>query len=216
VTNELIRQVELAIYEADLTYLIEEIPKAIQQTLEGVERVSKIVQAMKEFSHPGTKEKTSVNINKAIENTIMVAKNEWKYVAEVVTNFDHSLPLVACLPGELNQVFLNMIINAVHAIADVVGDGSQGKGTITVSTSRNGPWAEIRITDTGPGIPKKIQSKIFDPFFTTKEVGKGTGYGLAISRSVVVDKHSGKIGFETETGKGTTFIIQLPIDSRVP
>jgi PAS domain S-box-containing protein len=213
VANDLIQQVESATDEADLTYLMEEIPKAIQQTLEGVERVSKIVRSMKDFSHPGTKEKTSMDINKAIESTVTVARNEWKYVAEMVTDFDHSLPLVSCLPGELNQVFLNMIINAVHAIADVVRDGSQGKGTITINTSQNGPWAEIRISDTGTGIPKEIRSKIFDPFFTTKEVGKGTGQGLAISRSVVVDKHGGKISFDSEIGKGTTFIILLPLDS---
>jgi signal transduction histidine kinase len=127
------------------------------------------------------------------------------------TDFDPNLPFVTCLPGDLNQVFLNMIVNSAHAIADVVGDGSHGKGTIRISTRHNGDWAEVRISDTGTGIPPDVISKIFDPFFTTKQVGKGTGQGLAISYNVVVEKHGGTIDVESEVGKGTTFIIRLPI-----
>lgn len=211
VSDDLIQEVEAAMEEADLMYLMEEIPKAIEQSLEGVERVSRIVRAMKEFSHPGIGEKTTVDINKSLESTITVARNEWKYVAEMVTDFDPSLPLVLCLPGELNQVFLNMIINAAHSIANVVGETSDGKGTMTISTRPNGSWVEIRISDTGAGIPEEIRSRIFDPFFTTKEVGKGTGQGLAIARSAIVDKHGGTITFDTQMGKGTTFIVRLPI-----
>lgn len=211
VTESLIQDVETAVEEADLNYLVEEIPTAIEQTLEGVERVSKIVRSMKEFSHPGGDEKTAVNINKSLESTITVARNEWKYVAEMETDFDPSLPLVSCYPGELNQVFLNMIINAAHAISEVVGDGHNGKGTIRVSTRANGDTVEVSISDTGCGIPEKNRSRIFDPFFTTKEVGRGTGQGLAISHSVVVEKHGGSISFDTEEGKGTTFVIRLPI-----
>ena len=127
------------------------------------------------------------------------------------TDFDDSLPPVPCLPGELDQVILNVLINAAHAIADVVGDGSGGKGRITVVTRRDGEWAEVRVSDTGPGIPEPIRGRIFDPFFTTKEVGRGTGQGLAIARAVVVDKHRGTLTFETEMGKGTTFILRLPL-----
>jgi PAS domain S-box-containing protein len=214
VTAETVDRVEGAVKEADVAYLIQEIPKAIQESLEGVERVARIVRSMKEFSHPGGAEKTAVDLNKAIENTITVARNEWKYVADTVTEFDPDLPLVSCLPGDFNQVILNLIVNAAHAIADVVGDGSAGKGTIAIGTRRDGDWAEIRVRDTGPGIPESIRGKIFSPFFTTKEVGKGTGQGLAISRSVVVDKHGGSIRFETQEGKGTTFIIRLPIGSK--
>ncbi len=210
--EDLIREVKEVAEQIDVPYLTEEIPRAIEQSLEGVERISKIVRSMKEFSHPGTEDKTAVDINKAIESTVTVARNEWKYVAEMVTEFDPSLPLVPCLPGDFNQVVLNMIINAAHAISDVVGDGSNGKGNIKVSTQHIGNWAEIRISDTGTGITEEVRSKIFDPFFTTKEVGKGTGQGLAISRSVIVDKHNGTLDFETEVGKGTTFIIKLPID----
>ena len=206
----LVAEVEAAAAAADVDYLSAEIPKAIQQTLDGNERVAKIVRAMKEFSHPGTEDKTPIDLNHAIESTLTVARNEWKYVAEVVTEFDAELPAVPCLPGEFNQVILNLIVNAAHAIADVVGDGAKGKGTITVSTRRCGERVEVRIGDTGTGIPEKARDRVFDPFFTTKPVGKGTGQGLAIARSVIVDKHGGTISFETETGRGTTFIIHLP------
>ncbi|HTL18653.1 MAG TPA: HAMP domain-containing sensor histidine kinase, partial [Patescibacteria group bacterium] len=141
------------------------------------------------------------------------ARNEWKYVAEIVTRFDPTLPPVPCLAGEFNQVVLNLIINATHAIAEVVGEGDKSKGTITVTTKRRGQWAEIKVHDTGAGIPEKVRSRIFEPFFTTKPVGKGTGQGLAISRSVIVDKHGGSISFESETGKGTTFTVRLPLSA---
>src|SRR5262249_53985313 len=150
-------------------------PKAIQQSLEGVERVATIVRAMKEFSHPGSGQKSAVDLNHAIASTVTVTRNEWKYVADMVTDFDPKLPPVPCLAGEFNQVILNLIINATHAIADVVGDGTKGKGTITMSTRQDGNWVEIRVRDTGAGIPEKIRNRIFEPFFTTKGVGKGTG-----------------------------------------
>jgi len=210
--GEVIQEVALAVEHSDAGYLLEEIPKAIDQTLEGVTRVSEIVSAMKEFSHPGTKEKVPLDLNRAIDSTITVARNEWKYVADLETNFDPSLPAIPCLPGEFNQVILNLIVNAAHAIADVVRDGGQEKGKITVHTRNLPEWAEIRIQDTGSGIPENVQTRIFDPFFTTKEIGKGTGQGLAIARSVIVDKHGGTIHFETKEGTGTTFIIRLPHD----
>jgi PAS domain S-box-containing protein len=211
---ETVQEVVAAVERADTGYLLEEIPKAIEQTLEGVTRVSKLVSAMKEFSHPGTKEKSLVDLNHAIESTITVARNEWKYVADLETEFDPSLPLIACHIGEFNQVILNLIVNAAHAIADVVGKGGPEKGKIKVQTRDCPEWAEIRIQDSGSGIPEKVRARIFDPFFTTKEIGKGTGQGLAIARSVVVHKHNGSIHFETEEGKGTTFVIRLPHDGK--
>lgn len=211
---ETVREIAAEVKGADPDYLLEEIPKAIEQTLEGVTRVSKLVGAMKEFSHPGSKEKTAVDLNHAIENTIAVARNEWKCVAELETDFDPSLPPIPCLLGEFNQVILNLIVNAAHAIADVVGKGGSEKGKIKVQTRNCKEWVEIRIQDTGTGIPEKARARIFDPFFTTKEIGKGTGQGLAIARSVVVDKHQGTIFFETEEGKGTTFIVQIPNDGK--
>ena len=212
IPGEVLEKVAKEVKDADLAYLTDEIPKAIQQSLEGVNRIAKIVQSMRDFAHPGSKEKKAADLNKAIESTITVARNEWKYVADLKTNFDMSLPPVPCLLGEINQVVLNLIINASHAIADVVGDGSNGRGTINVTTTKlDDNWAEIRIGDTGTGIPPEAREKIFDPFFTTKEVGRGTGQGLAISHTVVVEKHNGKLGFETELGKGTTFIVRLPL-----
>src|SRR5688572_12825209 len=178
--------------DADFDYLKEEIPRALNQSLEGVDRVAKIVRAMKEFSHPA-REKTATDLNRAIQSTITVASNEWKYVAEVDMDLDTNLPAVHCSPAEFNQVVLNIVVNAAHAIGDVVGDGARGKGKIRVKTRPEGDWAVVEISDTGCGMPPHIQQRIFDPFFTTKEVGKGTGQGLAIAHNVVVDKHGGSI-----------------------
>ena len=199
-----------AIEKADMEYLETEVPKAFKQALDGVERICKIVQSMKDFAHPGSVGKQASDLNKAIESTITVASNEWKYVAEVVTDYEASLPLVPCMIGELNQVILNMIVNAAHAIGDVITAG--GKGTITIATRRTGDWAEIRVSDTGSGMPEHVIKKIFDPFFTTKDVGCGTGQGLAISHTVIVDKHKGTIDVESVVGKGTTFVIRLPLN----
>jgi PAS domain S-box-containing protein len=214
VSGETVQEVMDRLQHADANYLFEEIPKAIDQSLEGVTRVAKIVGAMKEFSHPGTKDKTQLDLNHAIECTLTVARNEWKYVAELETEFDPSLPRIACQPGEFNQVILNLIVNAAHAIADVVGKDGSKKGTIKVQTRNCKDWAEIRIHDTGTGIPDSVRARVFDPFFTTKEIGKGTGQGLAIARSVVVDKHRGTIHFETAEGRGTTFVIRLPKEGK--
>jgi PAS domain S-box-containing protein len=212
-SSEAIKEIDEAVKRSDVGYLLKEIPKAVDQTLEGVNRVSTIVSAMKEFSHPGTKEKVPVDLNHAIDSTITVARNEWKYVADLETDFDPALPPIKCLPCEFNQMILNLIVNAAHAIANVIREGGPEKGKITIQTRSLPEWAEIRIKDTGSGIAEEIRGRIFDPFFTTKEIGKGTGQGLAIARSVVVDKHGGTIHFETETGKGTTFIIRLPRES---
>ncbi len=208
-------EMDLAVHAADLSYVQEEVPKAFKQTLDGIERISTIVRAMKEFAHPGTEEKVPVDLNHAIESTLTVARNEWKYVADMVTDFDPALPSVPCLVNEFNQVVLNMVVNAAHAIGELVGESQSGeatgKGTITVSTRRVGEFAEVRISDTGAGIPEAILSKVFDPFFTTKPVGKGTGQGLAISRNVIVEKHHGTIDVESKVGKGTAFILRLPL-----
>lgn len=214
VAPELVAEAKVLTENANLEYLTTQIPRAIEQSLEGVERISSIVQAMKEFSHPGTAEKTLADLNQCIRSTVTVSRNEWKYVADLETDLDGGLPHIYCLPGELNQVFLNLIVNAAHAIGDVVGGGGECKGKISVSTRRDGSWVEVRIADTGAGIPEEIREHIFDPFFTTKDIGRGTGQGLAIARNVVVDKHGGTISFESKTGAGTTFIIRLPIEAQ--
>jgi signal transduction histidine kinase len=192
-------------------FLAQGIPKAIQQSLEGLNNVARIVRAMNVFSHPNNTEKTLTDLNKAIDATLTVARNEWKHVAEIVKDFDETLPRVPCLSGSFNQVILNLVINAAHAIAEKIGANPAVKGTITISTGLSGGVAEIRVRDTGTGIPEAIRDKIFDPFFTTKPLGKGTGQGLAIAHGVVVDQHGGSLSFETEVGRGTVFIIRLPI-----
>jgi PAS domain S-box-containing protein len=213
-TTSLLAEVEAVYKRIDPVYLHQEIPKAIQQTLEGVERVTHIVRAMKEFSHPGMKEKTAIDLNRAIQNTVTVARNEWKYVADLEMDLDPSIPPALCLPGEINQVLLNLIVNAAHAIADNLENHPSGKGTILIRTSGDEQCVEIRITDTGKGIPEEIRERIFEPFFTTKPMGKGTGQGLAIAHNVIVKKHGGTIHFESAMEKGTTFFIRLPINGQ--
>lgn len=197
--------------EIDLEFLLAEIPGAIQQTLEGVDRVGHIVRSMKEFSHPGSDNKESTDINRAIDNTIEVTRNEWKYVANIITNFSRDLPEVHCYSADIKQVILNLLVNASHAIREVVGERPSTKGTITITTSRCTNSVEIRVKDTGCGIPPDMQSRIFEPFYTTKEVGKGTGQGLAISHTIIAEKHSGTITFESHEGHGTEFVIRLPL-----
>jgi signal transduction histidine kinase len=201
-----------AVHGVDLVYLLEEIPAAIGQSLEGLAHVARIVSAMKEFSHPGTNEKTPTDLNRALENTTTVSRNEWKYVADVEYDFDPELPAVRCLPAELNQVFLNLLVNAAHAIAEAVRTGQRERGTIRVRTRKEGDCVEVCIADSGTGIPEHAQARVFDPFFTTKAAGKGTGQGLAIARTVVVEKHGGTIRFETVSGQGTTFYVRIPIE----
>jgi len=197
--------------QCDYDYLHKEIPRALGQSLDGIARVAKIVLAMKEFSHPGSDEKQLFDINKAILTTLTVSRNEWKYVADVQTILQEDLQLVPCHPGDLNQVLLNVLINAAHAIAEKVGDGSAGKGQILIRTIQNEEFTTISIADTGAGIAREYQSRIFNPFFTTKAVGRGTGQGLSLAHNSIVKKHGGKIWFESEVGRGTTFYIQLPM-----
>ena len=170
---------------------------------------------MKEFSHPGGDKPALTDLNAAITSTITVSRSEWKHVAELVTCFAPELPLVPCFSSEINQVILNLLVNASHAIGERVKArrlaGEEVMGTITVTTRTDGAWAEILVSDTGNGIPEEVQSKIFEPFFTTKEVGKGTGLGLSISHAIIEKKHGGRITFETEAGEGTTFTIRLPL-----
>ena len=213
VLERLVGMVEPEAVEAsDLAYLREETPKAIEQSLEGISRVNGIVRAMKEFAHPGRRTKKPTDINEAIESTVTIARHEWKYVAEVRLLLDRELPLVRCLAGELNQAILNLLLNATDAIRERPGFSGQELGCVTITTRRAGEGVEIRVSDMGGGVPVAIQERIFDSFFTTKEPGKGTGQGLAIARSIIVNKHGGSLEFETEEGVGTTFIVWLPME----
>ena len=216
---ELLKEVRRQLDQTQENLLVGEIPLAIDEALEGTERVSKIVRAMKEFSHPGTGNPdipAPTNLNQAVESTITVARHEWKYVAEMVTEFDPNLPPVPLFASEFNQVILNLLVNAAQAIAEFSGGDERKKGTITVSTRRDQGWVEVRVRDTGGGIPEAVQHRIFEPFFTTKAVGKGTGQGLALARSVIVERHQGELRFETVPGTGTCFIVRLPPSLQAP
>jgi signal transduction histidine kinase/DNA-binding response OmpR family regulator len=193
---------------ADLPFLLDEVPRAIERIIEGTERVATIVRAMKEFAHPDATDKAPADLNRAIETTLLIARNEYKYVATVQLSCGN-IPEVVCNVGELSQVFLNLIVNSAHALADAGRDAESGR--ITIRTGLVDGWAELQFEDNGCGIPQAIIDKIYDPFFTTKEVGRGSGQGLAIARAIVVDKHSGRIGVDSTPGVGTCFTLRLPV-----
>ena len=197
-------------HEVDINFLRDEVPRAIERTIEGTQRVATIVRAMKEFSHPDASEKMVSDLNRALETTLLIARNEYKYVATVDLRCGE-LPEVMCNIGELSQVFLNMIVNAAHALADAGRDAQTGR--ITIVTGVVDGWAQLSFEDNGCGIPPDILDKIYDPFFTTKEVGRGSGQGLAIARSIVVEKHSGRIQVNSKPGFGTRFTLRLPINA---
>jgi PAS domain S-box-containing protein len=209
-THEAALEVVRAEHDADLDYLIENVPSAIDRSIDGLGRVTAIVKSMKDFAHPDRKEMVAVDLNHGIQSTLNITRNEFKYVADLQTDFG-PLPPVICHGGDINQVVLNIVVNAAHAIGDVVGATGR-RGLISVETRVDGSFVLIRISDTGTGIPEAIRDRVFDPFFTTKDVGKGTGQGLAIARAIVIDKHRGQFSFETELGLGTSFTIRLPID----
>lgn len=192
----------------DIEFLLEEIPAALNQAQSGMEQIKQTIMAMKEFSHPGDR-RVATDLNETISTTLIVARNEWRYVAELITDFDIALPPVHCIPSAINQVILNLVVNAAHAIAEVIKEGELGK--IRVSTAVEGDQAIIKIADTGPGIPKDLCNKIFDSSFTTKPVGKGTGQGLAIAQRVIHEDHSGSITVDSILGEGTCFTISLSI-----
>ena len=194
---------------ADVDYFLKNAPEALDRALDGIGRVGSVVKSMTEFAHPDTRVKTDLDLNRAIRTTLNMSRNEYKSVANVVTDFAE-LPAIHCHAGDFNQVVLNLLLNAAHAISDVV-EGTSAKGSITVRTRAIGDYVEISVSDTGAGIPESVRGRIFEPFVTTKEVGRGTGQGLALSRGIVVEKLKGSLHFETETGKGTTFFIRLPV-----
>jgi PAS domain S-box-containing protein len=196
---------------ADVDALTAELPSALGQSLEGIERIAEIVRSVKAFSHSGTGGLTPTDLNHQLESAITVSRNEWKHLADIARDLDPSLPLVYCRVMEINQVLVNIIVNAAQAIADARGQAPRDRGVIRLTSRRQDGWAEIRISDTGCGIPVAARGRVFDPFFTTKPVGKGTGQGLAVAYGVV-ERHGGTISFESEVGVGTTFVVRLPID----
>ncbi|MCG8028475.1 MAG: ATP-binding protein [Candidatus Thiodiazotropha taylori] len=207
-----LEKIDETIEEIDLEYLTEETTNAIDQSITGASQVARIVLAMKEFAHPGGKDMALADLNRIVSNAVAVCKNEWKYVADTQLQLSDNLPDVKCLAGEVSQVVLNIIVNAAHAIEAAK---REEKGTITITTELKDEKVEIRVSDTGTGIPEEAQAYVFNPFFTTKDVGRGTGQGLAIAQDIIVGKHQGELLFETEQGVGTTFIIRLPLTSEM-
>jgi signal transduction histidine kinase len=181
-----------------------ELPGALEAIQGGITRITAIVRAMKELAHPGTKDPGVADINRALESALEISANSYRGVAELEKQLS-PLPPVTCYVAELGQVFLNLIVNAAHAMEGRV------RGTLKVASCVEGDHVVVTIGDTGGGIPLEIQPRIFDPFFTTKAIGRGTGQGLAIARAIVVDHHGGTLVFDTAPGRGTTFIIRIPI-----
>ncbi len=194
---------------SDLDYLQERVPIAFERALDGIERVSTIVTAMRAFAHPST-DRAPTDINDAIQTTLTVARNEYKYVAEIELHLG-DVPLVTANAGDLNQVFLNLIVNAAHAI-ESRADDPPGSATIAITTRSDRRNVLVTVSDSGCGIPADIADRVFDPFFTTKPVGRGTGQGLAIAHAIIVERHHGTISFEPRPGGGTTFQVTLPLD----
>jgi len=195
----------------DWDWLRKEVPKAISQSLEGIRRMTKILGAMRRFSHTGGGEREEVDLSEALDATITVAQHQIKEIADVQTDYQPDLPRVECYCDELNQVFLNLIVNATHAIRDASTQGTRHRGKLTIRTRQIDQDVQIEIQDNGSGIPLDVRDRVFDPFFTTKQVGEGTGQGLTICHEIVVQKHHGTIWFDTEIDKGTTFFVRIPI-----
>ncbi len=197
---------------ADLDYLIDNAPRAVESCVEGLDRVSAIVRSLKEFAHPQQSAMASADLNHIVGSTLTLARNEYKYVADLETSFGE-LPPVTCVAGSISQVVLNLVVNAAHAVSDVIKAGG-GKGRITVSTHVEGGHAVITVRDSGGGIADDVRPHIFEPFYTTKAVGKGTGQGLALAWSIVAGDHAGAIDVESAPGQGATFRVRLPISGR--
>lgn len=200
--NKAIEDIQKVKDEIDLDFILDDYENVIAESIDGTTRVTKIVSDLKDFSHVDKAELERSDINKGIESTLNIVWNELKYKINVVKKLG-DIPLIKCYPQRLNQVFMNILVNAAQAI--------EKKGEIRISTEADNGYVEIRISDTGSGMPPNILSKIFDPFFTTKDVGKGTGLGLNMAYNII-QKHQGTIDVESEAGKGTTFIIRLQIE----
>jgi signal transduction histidine kinase len=195
--------------EVDLAYILENVPQAFSRAVDGMQRVTTIVRSMKEFAHPDRREMSAININSSIDSVLVIARNEYKYIADAVTNLG-DLPMVSCYGGEINQVLLNLVVNAAHAIEEK-NLGTDTRGKIQIATELQGDLVRISVSDDGCGIPDDVRDRIFDPFFTTKAVGKGTGQGLAFVHTMVVDRHGGRIEVISAPDQGTTFHIYLPL-----
>jgi PAS domain S-box-containing protein len=194
--------------KADIDYLTAEVPAAVAQSLDGIERVASLVRAMKSFSYKDSAHGTYADLNEAIKTTLTVARNEIKYVADVVLDLG-DLPEVFCHVGDLNQVFLNLLVNSADALQE-----KDERGEIRITTHVEGNTAVISFADNGSGIPEHLRHAIFEPFFTTKGIGKGTGQGLALAHAIVTEKHGGTIEMRSAAGQGTEFTLRLPVEGK--
>jgi PAS domain S-box-containing protein len=208
--GQVLKRVSAVLDGLDLGFVADEVPSAIEQSLEGLERVGGIVKAMKDFSHPG-QERADVDLNRVVDSTLQVSRSEWKYVAELTLDLDPATGKVLCYEGEIKQVLLNVVVNAAHAIGERREAEPSLQGQIVVSTRRTPGEVLIAVRDNGIGMDEAIRSRVFDPFFTTKPVGKGTGQGMSIAHSIVVVKHGGRIEIDSKRGEGTTFTVALPL-----
>jgi len=205
------KQIAELVKQINFDFITSEMPDALSQTKNGISRIRRIVNAMKQYSHLNNEEKKPANLNETLENAEIITRNEWKYYADIENRFSDDIPFISCYEADLNQVFMNLIVNAAHAVQDAIEKEIIKRGVIVICTRKAGEKVLISICDNGTGIPKDVHNRIYDPFFTTKEVGKGTGQGLSIVHKTIVEKHQGKIWFETELNKGTTFFISLPV-----
>lgn len=197
--------------EVKLDYLTRQVPRAIEQSMQGLEQISSIVKAMKEFSHPSGLEKQPSDLHELIECVTVVARSEWRYVAEIDLDFDWNLPPVPLVRNDLGQVMLNLIVNAAQAIATALPQASSHKGRIVIATKLDGDRVRVLVSDNGGGIPEAARARVFEPGFSTKPAGTAAGQGLALARAIVEGKHGGTIAFETTAGSGTTFVLSLPL-----
>ena len=195
--------------EIDVDYLNEEVTTTIQQCRQGTEQVSRIVRSMRIFTSDNSAHEPT-DLNKLIRDIVDISRYQWEQIAELQTDLDETLPLVTCSPSEMHQALINILMNAVQALEE---SSKQNRGKITVSSQQDSEYVQVAISDNGDGIPESAQEQIFNPFFTTRDVGKGTGQGLTLSHDIVVRKHNGKLDFNTEAGVGTTFCLQLPLDT---
>jgi signal transduction histidine kinase len=212
--DALLADFDATLRRTKLDYLRQQIPDALAQSKEGLAHIARIVSAMKAFSHPSGEDKAPADIREVISTTVTVARSEWKYVAEIETQVDDDLPQLPCRRDLIGQALLNLVVNAAHAISETLSEGVRDKGLIRITARRFGDrHIDLSVADDGPGIPPEMRERIFDPFFTTKPVGKGTGQGLAMVYTTVVDQHGGEILCESEVGRGTCFTLRLPLSS---
>lgn len=197
--------------EIEWEYLAEDLPQAVSESLEGLAKISEIVLAMKDFAHPGVGSRSLTDLNELIRSTTVVTRSEWSQIADLDLQLDPELPEIELYPADVSQVILNLILNAIQAVKEMLGEERTKKGIIQICSRPVENWAEIRVHDTGSGIPDEIAGRIYDPFFTTKDVGLGTGQGLSVAHSTIVDKHGGTLSHECPQEGGTVFIVRLPI-----